>query len=319
MSFLIVMIAFQAILVILLMVFVGYLFSSKGVINKRTGISLATVHTYVLAPCLFFLNIHLYITPQVVQDLLLPIATAALSAVLGFFLGDLITRIVKLPQKRRGNFRTMVAISNSMFMGMPVCLAMFGEIAMGPIVVYFLCNSIVFWSFGYYMVLQDTDQPVKIFSATALKRMLSPGIIAAIIGFIVVYTGLNLPAFMSKTISVMGRVAGMMGTLLGGIILFRMELFKKGNMRYQKGLLPFIVGRYLVIPMMTLFLCWVFGLNRLTRDVFVIMSAMPPAIQPISISEQFGADANFATLLFASATILGIAVVPFYAFLLSVI
>ncbi|MGI6169208.1 MAG: AEC family transporter [Christensenellales bacterium] len=310
----IVVIALQAVMVIFAMLAIGYGFTAKGILPLDMTRKMSVVTSTVLAPCMLFNSIYSRLTPEMLETALPAFLASFLSVGLLFILAEGIGRLIKLPVNRRGNFRTHAAASNAMFIGLPVCLALFGEEGLPAIMFFFLGCTVLFWSVGNYSIRRDGQQYARFWSADTLKGMISPGLIFVLAGVVVVALAVRLPLFLEGALALMGNAGGSLTVVLGGVILYRMGMFR-GRLRYEKGLLSVIFCRFLLGPALVWGAALLFGLNTMYTKIYILQMAMPAVSQGYVFSERYGADGNYSALLFSVTTLLSIVVIPLYMLL----
>ena len=83
--------------------------------------------------------------------LVLPFAAIAIVMCLGI----LIAKRLHMPQNRFGAFVCTFTFSNSVFIGLPVCNALFGEDSATYTLIYYIANTVMFWSAGYALMRRD--------------------------------------------------------------------------------------------------------------------------------------------------------------------
>ena len=94
-------------------------------------------------------------TPESLAENLPALAAALLSVLLTLLLALPIGKALKLPGPRLGVFVVMFAFSNSVFIGVPVSTALFGEEAVGFALLYYIANTSIFWSVANSMIISD--------------------------------------------------------------------------------------------------------------------------------------------------------------------
>lgn len=76
-------------------------------------------------------------------------------------------------QGRRGVFVTNFFIANTMFIGLPVNLALFGDESIPSVMLYYMVNLTFFWTLGVQNIVADIEGKAGgIFSMQVLKKLL---------------------------------------------------------------------------------------------------------------------------------------------------
>ena len=214
-------------------VVVGYVLAGKGWFGPETRILLPRLITYVALPPYLMSTIMRAFRRDglldFIQGALLPLAAVALTFVLAIIIG----RIARVQRQHFGLFCASVSNSNTVFVGIPVNLALFGETSVPYVLLYYAASTVFFWTVGQYSITCDiTDNTCCIPLRTRLLQVFSPpllgfltGIGLILLGWGIVQVGLSLQSHDPSQ-----RSQGFL-TLAGGIII-----------TFAKEILDLIVG-----------------------------------------------------------------------------
>lgn len=89
-----------------------------------------------------------YLTREKLLWLGIGIIFPALAVVISYLLAFAGVRLFKIRPGRRGVFINAVAHANSIFIGMPLNTALFGNKAMSYFLIYYMVNTVSTWAFG---------------------------------------------------------------------------------------------------------------------------------------------------------------------------
>ena len=119
------------------------------------------------------------------SGLIVPFASMAIC----YIIGVILSQIIKVERKRIGTFRSMFFVSNSIFIGLPINMALFGEISIPYVLLYYIANTTFFWTLGVYGISKDGDNNSnsKIISKETIARLVSPPLMGFIIGMILIF------------------------------------------------------------------------------------------------------------------------------------
>ena len=149
----------------------------------------------------------------------------------------------------------------------------------------------------------------------AVKRLLThPCIIACVVGLVLMFTQLPLPAFLEDAIVYSGNCTtalsmGVIGMILADHVKIR-EIF-------NKWILFCSLFRLILIPLVLYICCTLFQAEPVTRGVAVLMAAMPAGATTSILAAKYHADANFAVRLVIFTTLASLITTPAWSFLLS--
>lgn len=85
--------------------------------------------------------------------MLLPVC----SMLLALIVGKTAAKLLDVRQGRRGVFVTNFFIANTMFIGLPVNLALFGDESIPSVMLYYMVNLTFFWTLGVQNIVADIE------------------------------------------------------------------------------------------------------------------------------------------------------------------
>lgn len=244
-----------------------------------------------------------------------------IAVVLGYGVSYVAVRLFRVPVGRRGIVMNTFTNANTVFMGLPLNMALFGEQAMPYFLVYYLMNTLSTFTIGTYLIAID-DPTVENHKGTIeWKKIFSPALIAFIFAFMAVGIQVSVPTFLMNTLTYVGNLVTPLSLMYIGI-----SLEKAGfqAIRFDKDAIVALIGRFVIAPALLIFVLWSVrelgvSLNIVMEETFIVQSAVPTlVIMPILASEAHG-DVAFATNMVTSTTVLFLGVIPLLMMLLSVV
>lgn len=163
--------ALQGIFTIIIVVGAGFILNRRGWFHAESDAVISRLVTNVSLPCYLIAGLTRSFTAEglcrLAPDLLLPV----LSILLAMFVSHIVARLLHVRKGRRGVFTTNFFIANTVFIGLPVNLALFGDESIPAVMLYYMANTIFFWTFGVQNILADTTgSTAAFFSRTILKK-----------------------------------------------------------------------------------------------------------------------------------------------------
>nr|MDD6336693.1 AEC family transporter [bacterium] len=287
-------------------VLLGAFLTHKKWMNPSVADFLSRIVTRVALPCLVVTNLNQYFDRQGLfaagKLIIMPLLSMLITIAIGWGL----VYACRIPKGRRGIFVALITFSNTVFVGLPVCTALFGESASGLALCYYLANTLLFWSLGVWMIARDNPQASNAPSAQ-WKRLISPPMIAVLLTSLQIGLGIPLPGFLLKATRYVGNLCTPLALMFIGYTLY--GSFRRG-LRWTRGMTAVLVGRLLLAPMLVFGLGYVMGTDSLAVDVFVIQAAMPSMSQMPLIARSYGADEEFAATCTALSTLISLLVLP---------
>ncbi len=163
---------------VMFIIAIGYVLAKRGWFDDNSSKVLARLVTSIALPLYMLTNMTKDFTREkllsMAPDLIVPI----LSVLLAYIIGKLVAKVIKVKEGRKGVFCTNFFIANTMFIGLPVNLALFGEKSIPAVMLYYMVNTIMFWTLGVHNIVQDSEVGQEghssIFTMTPIKKVCSP-------------------------------------------------------------------------------------------------------------------------------------------------
>ncbi|MGX7198660.1 AEC family transporter [Enterococcus nangangensis] len=300
------------ILVIFMLMFVGYILCARDVFSNHTGDVFAKLVLTIALPSNMLVTITRNFTRAQFLELMSGMIIPLLSIVATFALSYLYALIFHVEEQRRGSFRTMFTCSNTMFIGLPINLAVFGEKAIPYVLLYYIVNTVFFWTIGNYEIVKDSpsysnEVQVAFDPIATLKKVFSPALLGFIFGLFFVLIGFKVPDFALDFFSYLGDLTTPLSMFVIGIIIFYRGI---KNLRFNKDIAGVMIGRYVVSPLLVALLGQVIHVPDLMLKVFILQASMPSQNSVPILVRRFGGDEEFAASSLGYSVLLYIAYIP---------
>ena len=287
--------AMSAVFVIFLIMMVGYLLGHLGWLtaSEKRFISLYVVNIAVPINCIVGMLGNF--SREQLMGAGVMILTGMSVVFLGLVLGGIAATALKLPQKRWGVFVAMAGISNTMFIGLPLTQQLFGEVSLPAMMTYFLASSIFTQSAGVMLVERaggksQSKRSVVGFVIDLLKKPPVLGILASILMLLL---DVRPPKLLMDAAQYISNTVTPLALIYCGYILYEVGL-KNLKPMYGHGWL--LLSRLVIAPLICVGMCAVTGITGLTREVFIVMSALPVVAQVTVMAGAYGADEEYAAI-----------------------
>jgi predicted permease len=190
----------------------------------------------------------------------------------------------------------MFTAANTIFMGLPVNMAVFGEKAIPYALLYYICNTTFFFTIGIMLIAKDNP---KINVKTArfnwkklLKQLMSPALMGFVVGILWLLTGKAVPKPLFDFSTYVGGMTTALSLFVIGIIIYQTGIT---NLKMNKDVAGVLLGRYLISPLVVYLVSFIIPVPTLMLQVFILQSAMPVQNAMPILSRSYGADEEFAT------------------------
>ena len=299
--------AVSIVLTIFLMIGAGMLLVRLGWLTDEHQEVVSRLVVSVGLPAMIVHNIFTQFTREDLMSSAVGILIPVMSIVAAVLVGLLAARAFRIPKARRGVFVCMVAFSNSVFIGVPVSLALFGEKAMPYALMYYIANTSIFWSWGYALMRGDSGQKAKL----DIKKILPLPLTTFIVAIALVLVGVSLPTFILDAAKYIGGLVTPLSMIFTGMVLMRM--LESGKVRWQKGYALVLVGRFLIAPALLILSTRLFpAAPTLMQNVLLIQAAMPVMSQTPIVAKASGGDEEYAAGGVARTALCSLIAIPAY-------
>ena len=293
---------------------VGYILAGRGWFGNEFKQTTARLITLVALPFYLIYNINGSMSKSDLGQLAYGLIPPYLSIFVMLGLGAVASRAAGIPKARRGIFRTGIAFSNTMYIGLPINLALFGKESLPFVILYYFANTSLFWSVGNHLIASDgAKAPKSLFNMDTVRNIVSPPMLGFIAGLTLLALDLKLPAFLANTARLMGDITTPMVILLTGATLHGLGL---SRIKFDPDLLLVLAGRFAASPLAMILsmslVSLLFPLPALMRKVFIIQSSLPLMSSTTILVAYHGADEEFATVSVSTSLLAGVLTIPFF-------
>jgi len=302
--------AMEGLFSIVLMVSIGYYLTARKCFTPENAGLLPLLVNYVSLPTYMIWNLLSTFDRAKFLPLLTGVFVPAIAMIISFVIGYLLSNMIGLATNRKGTFRSAFFCSSSIFVGVPVNLALFGENSIPYVLIYFLANAFLFWTIGNYSIsLDGKNAPAKLISFASVKKVFSPPFIGFSIAVALILLQVSLPNFLMITFKYLGSMTTPLSMLFIGIAMFGVKF---SQIRLTKDLLVLLVGRFIISPLIVLVVAYFIPIPELMKKVFVIQAALPAMTQTTVLAKVYGGDTEYAALLVSVTTIFAMLAIPVY-------
>lgn len=308
--------ALEGIFTIVFVVAIGYILSKKGWFDDKSSALIAKLVTSVSLPLYMISSLSKSFTLEklllLAPDMLLPVG----SMLLAMCVGMAAVKLFRVRPGRRGVFATNFFIANTMFIGLPVNLALFGDESIPSVMLYYMVNLIFFWTLGVHNIVVDTTGAHEgLFSKTVLKKLCSPPLMGFAAALLLIIFNIKLPNFLMKGFQYVGNLTTPMSLIFIGIEISKINLRK---FNFERDIIGGLFGRFVICPLCVLLLVPFIEVAPISVKVFTMQAAMPAMTQMAIVAKQYGADSQYAAALSFITIVFGLLVIPMYMTIVNV-
>ena len=299
-----------SIIPIIAIIVLGYILQVKGWFGDAFGPNLSRLIMNVALPASIFVSVMKYLT----LDKLISLSGGLLYTFVAFILGYIVAYIAvvvfKIRPGRRGTMINTFVNANTIFIGLPLNVALFGDQALPYFLIYYITNTISTWTLGVYLMTSDSKSgQSKKTSKFDWKKLLPAPLIGFLVALLCLILRISIPDFATNTLTYVGNIVTPLSLIYIGIVLAKAGL---KTITFDKDTIVTLVGRFILAPLIMLLVLKFFASNMATVEfkTFMIQSATPAlAVLPI-LANQGKGDVEFSTNVVTLSTVLFILVIP---------
>ncbi|WP_053956529.1 AEC family transporter [Inediibacterium massiliense] len=302
--------AFGSIFSIIIMIGIGYILTYKGWMDKSGAGLFSKIVIHISLPAMMLYNLMSDFDRAKLLSLGKGLIIPFVSIALAYVLGKIFIKIFNITPNRRGSFLSMFFVSNTIFIGLPVNLALFGSESVPYVLLYYIANTTFFWTIGVFEISKDgEEEPKRFLSVDTIKRICSPPLMGFIVAIFLIVLSIPVPKFMMDTCKYLGNLTTPLSMLFIGNTIYYIDM--KG-ISFDKDVWGVLLGRFIISPLLVIGLCTFFPLPELMQKVFVIQAAMPVMTNTAIVSKSYHADCQYSAIMITITTILSLLIIPIY-------
>ena len=299
-----------SIIPIIAIIILGYILQVKGWFGDAFGPNLSRLIMNVALPASIFVSVMKYLT----LDKLISLSGGLLYTFVAFILGYIVAYIAvvvfKVRPGRRGTMINTFVNANTIFIGLPLNVALFGEQALPYFLIYYITNTISTWTLGVYLMTRDSKSgQSKETTKFDWKKLLPAPLVGFLVALLFLLLRISIPDFVTNTLTYVGNIVTPLSLIYIGIVLAKAGL---NTITFDKDTIVTLVGRFILAPLIMLLVLKFFAPNMAIVEfkTFMIQSATPAlAVLPI-LANQGKGDVEFSTNVVTLSTVLFIVVIP---------
>lgn len=306
----------ESIIPIIAIIVLGYILQNRGWFGENFGANLSHLIMNIALPASIFVSVMKYLT----FDKLLTLSEGLIytfgAFVLTYISAYICVKLFNVRTGRRGTMINTFVNANTIFIGLPLNIALFGNEALPYFLIYYITNTISTWTLGIYLMTSDSKSAKnKSSSKFDWKKLMPPPLVGFLVSLVFLIFKIPIPDFATSTLTYIGNIVTPLSLIYIGITLAKAGL---KTIKFDRDTIITLIGRFILGPVVMFAILSLTAKNMPTDEfkTFVVQSAAPAlAVLPILASQGNG-DVEFSTNVVTLSTILFIVVVPIVVSLL---
>lgn len=295
---------------IIFIIALGYGLQAKGWFGSDFGSNISKLIMNVALPASIFVSVLKYLTLSKLLEVSSGLVFTFGAVILAYLIAFVVVKVFNVPAGRRGTLINMFANANTIFIGLPLNVALFGEESMPYFLVYYITNTVSTWAFGALLIAQDSKEPhQKGVAKFDWKKLVPPPLIGFLIALVFLLLNISVPTFVTNTLTYLGNIVTPMALIYIGIVLYNAGL---SSIRFDRDTCLALFGRFVLSFAIMWGILALFKGDMTTVEVntYLVQSAVPGlAVLPILVDQGNG-DVEYATNVVTTSTLLFVIVMP---------
>lgn len=289
----------QQAFIMLILILVGAGCYKSQLLSKETVSQISKLVLTVINPVVILLAYQRELKPELVANLGWTFLLSAVSYAIAMVISYL--AIPAREGRETAIERFSCIYSNCGFMGIPLVQAMFGFEGVFYLTAFVTLFNILAWTHG---VMQISGQrSVK----SIVKVLRSPAIIAIVLGMLLFFLQITIPALLTETLNMIGTLNTPLAMFVAGATIAQtnlLQVIRKPRVFYVSFL------RLLVIPAAVIAVFLLFPLDSTMEMTVLAAAAAPSAAMCTMQCLNYRKNAAYASELFGMSTLLSILTMP---------
>lgn len=304
---------FGQMLVLLAMMLMGVFVYKRGWVKAEGERSISKLVVNICNPFLIVSGV-LGDTDAISQDKIFGnLQLVILYYMIAIIVGILLVWVLHPPKNLRSIYILMATFSNLGFMGIPVARSLYGSEGVVYVSFYVLIYNVIVYTYGMSLARRaareksGVDHMEKADIVTSMKRMINPGVVAALLALVIFAAGIKMPAPITSLCNYMGDTTIPLSMMMIGISIAKADLrsYLKDIRMYL-----FILLRMVALPVAVALLMRNMGFDAVVFGVFIIELAMPIGSIIGLFAKECGADDAYCMKGTVLSTLASIVTIP---------
>ena len=305
---------YEQFIIFFLLLITGFLCKKFGIISDGMVSGMNKFIIFIAYPCLILVRtISLEMGDKVFQNFLITILINFLLLLLFGGVAFLLFKARRYDREYANTSEFATISPNNGFMGFPIAVTFFGDIGLLYMVAANIALNTMFFTYGIGLIRRNMEKPKESAKKKLLRYVgliINPKVSCAIVGVILCYNHIMLPAVAMDYLELVGGVATPLAMISIGTMLtggFGPKTFTKLRV------IEPTLYRLFLIPVITLIVVYFLPIDPMVKTILIIGNAMPVATNVPILTEQYGhIRSAYAGEILVVSTLLSMVTAPLW-------
>lgn len=279
------------------LIIVGYITNKSGILDEVANARLSSLLLKVALPATILNSA--FSNENINKSVILNVTLVAIGIYIAIpFISKLIAKAMHLDK----TYQLMLNYSNLGFMGFPIISSVYGEKNVIYAAIFMMVFNVHIFTAGV-ILLQGKTGNMK----DMIKKLCSPGIISALLAFVIVILGFSVPTSISSLIGSLGSITTPLAMIVIGSQLAQVDLLKS-LMNRQMYFMSFL--KLIIYPLAVYIAVKLVTGHGIIAEVSAILIGLPVAGNVTMLCSEYGGDTALAAEGTCISTILSLVSIP---------
>lgn len=286
-----------------IMIGIGAILNKVHIMNEDFNQRLTKILLNVTMPCMILSSIYNGAPRKPLGDVLTVFIVAFAMYVILPIISFILIKFTCVPLPMQGLYMFMFIYSNVGFMGFPIINAIYGNGAIFYTAIFNIMFNLSIFTLGIILVNYGTLNKAKL----TPKKLLSPGILVAVLTVILYLTNCPMPEMVTSVISSVGNTTTPLAMIMIGSTLATIDT---KSLFSDRRIYPYSIIKQFILPLLLWPLVHHFIQNPMIQGITLIMLMVPTANTIVLFATEYKNDEKLAAKLVFFTTLLSIVSIP---------
>ncbi len=292
-------IVLNQIIIMFILILIGYICYKCKIIDQVLNKKLSDLLLLLVSPLLIFNSYQREFSKDLLIGLLVSLGLAVLTHLFGILTAYVFIRRKKDPDIIIERFSTIY--SNCGFFGIPIINGIYGSEGVFYITAYITIFNLFLWTHGLIMMNGAPNR------RTMIKTLISPTLVAIILGFIFFITQIHLPFVVFDSLEYVAAMNTPLAMIIAGVTIAQTNIWKI----FLKLRIYYVVFLKLVfIPLALLFIYSRFPIEIPVLAAAILGAACPTGATCTLFAIRYNKNDLYASEIFGMTTLASLITIP---------
>lgn len=289
---------------LLLALAVGFYLNKKDILTESANRGISTLVMNIALPLVALTSIS-KMQGADKGEILKFMLTGCSLTVLYPLLAAVLVRLLRVKTEDRGVYECSFVFANVLFMGYPVCAALYGDNCVFYICIFYILFNLMYFTYGVHKLLKGTHARA---GKNSFRSFFSNGTIASLISLVLFLANVQIPTPVTEVLDFVGDIAVPVSMIIIGSSIADYPL---KNLFADKRIFPVTAIRLVGIPLLIYGLMTVLGFHGELRGIATITAGMPAASMIAMTCTQYGVHESRGSSVVVFTTLCSLITMPF--------